>query len=343
LIKVLIIDDSAMVRKIITQELSKDPDIKVVGTAPDPYIGRNKIVSLKPDVLILDIEMPKMDGLTFLDKLMRAFPMPVIILSSLAKEGSSVALKAYDLGALEVICKPGLSYSVEDMGEQIRDKVKAVNEVKRFKKNIFKENKVEKPVKKTHSMLKTTNKIIAIGASTGGTEAIYNLLTKLPSDIPPILIVQHMPQYFTKTFADRLNNYCQFEVKEAVDGERIYPGKALLAPGNMHMALRRSGANYYVKIFDGPLKFHQRPSVEVLFDSVAEYAGRNSIGVLLTGMGKDGAQGLLNMKNSGAFTIVQNEESCVVFGMPKEAISLGAATKVLHINKIHNAILGLDP
>ncbi len=333
----LVIDDSAMVRKILTEELSKDNEIEVVGTAPDPYIGRDKIVSLKPDVLILDIEMPRMDGLTFLNKLMRAFPMPVIILSSLAVSGSEVVFKAYELGALEVICKPGESYTVEDMGEQLRDKVKAVYQVKRFKKKRYEENRTT-PIK-SKSMLKTTNTVVAIGASTGGTEAIFNILKMLPADVPPILIVQHMPQHFTKAYAQRLNDTCEIEVREASDGDRLMNGTALLAPGNKHMELRRSGAIYHVCISDGPLMFHQRPSVEVLFNSIADYAGRNSIGIILTGMGKDGANGLLKMKDSGAYTVAQNEESCVVFGMPKEAITIGAAKRVLHLNQIYKVIL----
>lgn len=333
----LVIDDSAMVRKILTEELSKDNEIEVVGTAPDPYIGRDKIVSLKPDVLILDIEMPRMDGLTFLNKLMRAFPMPVIILSSLAVSGSEVVFKAYELGALEVICKPGESYTVEDMGEQLRDKVKAVYQVKRFKKKRYEENRTT-PIK-SKSMLKTTNTVVAIGASTGGTEAIFNILKMLPADVPPILIVQHMPQHFTKAYAQRLNDTCEIEVREASDGDRLMNGTALLAPGNRHMELRRSGAIYHVCISDGPLMFHQRPSVEVLFNSIADYAGRNSIGIILTGMGKDGANGLLKMKDSGAYTVAQNEESCVVFGMPKEAITIGAAKRVLHLNQIYKVIL----
>ncbi|HPE67751.1 MAG TPA: chemotaxis response regulator protein-glutamate methylesterase [Thermotogota bacterium] len=340
MIKVLVVDDSAMVRKIFTEELQKDPEIQVVGSAPDPFIARDKIVHLKPDVLILDIEMPRMDGLTFLSKLMKAHPMPVIIVSSLAEKSSQVAFKAFELGASEVIAKPGASYTVGDMSEQLREKIKAVSKISRFRKpSQTRETPLPSKERNTKAMLRTTNRIIAIGASTGGTEAIVNVLSRLPADVPPIVIVQHMPQYFTRTFAERLNATCAMEVREAVHNDPVIAGRALLAPGNKHMVLRRSGARYFVEIQDGPLVFHQRPSVEVLFDSVAEYAGSNALGVILTGMGKDGAKGLLNMKNAGAYTIAQNEESCVVFGMPKEAISLGAVKRVVHLNEIAGALV----
>lgn len=339
-IRVLIVDDSAMVRKIFSQELSKDSDIEVIGTAPDPFIARDKIVQLKPDVLILDIEMPKMDGLTFLEKLMKHYPMPVIIVSSLAKGGSDVALKALELGASEVMAKPGSSYSVMDMSEQLIDKVKAVSNIKFFKKASFTINESAKSGS-SKAMLKTTNKIIAIGASTGGTEAIKDILIRLPAEMPPIVIVQHMPQYFTKSFAERLNSLCRLEVKEAEDGEHATPGKVLIAPGNKHMVLKRSGAVYYVEVKDGPLVFHQRPSVEVLFSSVARYAGPNALGVILTGMGKDGAKGLLEMKTAGAFTIAQDEKSCVVYGMPKEAVSAGAVMKIEPLERIPQVLINI--
>ncbi len=334
-IKVLIIDDSAMVRKILTQELSKSPEIDVVGTAPDPFVGRDKIVQLKPDVLILDIEMPKMDGLTFLEKLMKHYPMPVIIVSSLAKKGCDVAFRALELGAAEVMAKPGESYSVGDMSEQLIEKIKAVaniNVAKLAPKPISSQRPGHRA--QNSSLIKTTNKIIAIGASTGGTEALKDLLTALPAAMPPILIIQHMPQYFTKSFAERLNGLCALEVKEAENGELAAPGKALIAPGNQHMILKRSGANYYVEVKGGPLVYHQRPSVEILFNSAAKYAGSNAIGVILTGMGKDGAKGLLDMKNAGAYTIAQDEASCIVFGMPKEAIELGAVMRIDPLSRI---------
>ncbi len=337
-IKVLIVDDSAMVRKIFSKELSKDPDIDVVGTAPDPFIARDKIIQLNPDVLVLDIEMPRMDGLTFLEKLMRHYPIPVIIVSSLAQNGGRVALKALELGALEVMAKPGSSYSVKDMGEQLAEKIKAVSGVKVFDRQ--KSGKTEgEALQPGKAMLKTTNKVIAIGASTGGTEAVKNILTRLPYEMPPILVVQHMPEHFTKAFAERLNLLCRLEVKEAEDRELAVPGKVLIAPGNKHMVLKRNGAVYYVEIKDGPLVFHQRPSVEVLFSSVARYAGLNAIGVILTGMGRDGAKGLLEMREAGAFTIGQDEKSCIVYGMPKEAAELGAVMKVASLERIPRVLM----
>lgn len=331
----MIVDDSAFIRKMLSGELSKIGDIEVVGTAPDPIIGRDKIVRLKPDVLLLDVEMPKMDGLAFLEKLMKYYPMPVIIVSSLGRKGSETALKAIELGALEVVEKSGSSYSMGDMIEQLSEKIKAVSKVKLFSSSNWK----PAPVVSDKAMLKTTNKIIAVGASTGGTEAIKDVLIGLPAVMPPILIVQHMPQNFTKSFAQRLDSLCKLRVKEAEDEESATPGKVLIAPGNKHMVLRRSGAQYFVKIVDGPFVYHQKPSVEVLFKSVAKYAGRNSMGVILTGMGRDGANGLLEMRNSGAFTIAQDEKSCVVFGMPKEAIKLDAAVKVAALEQIPQLIV----
>lgn len=340
-IKVLIIDDSAMIRKVFEKELSKDPEIEVVGTAPDPFVGRDKIVYLKPDVITLDIEMPRMDGLTFLEKLMKHYPMPVVVVSSLAKRGGDVAVKAMELGAVEVLSKPGSAYSVGDMSEQLIEKVKAASKVTQFRQpHISPVSSISENKTAIASInVKTTNKIIAIGASTGGTEAIKEVITKLPSNSPPVVIVQHMPQNFTKSFADRMNQLCQVEVKEAVDGEYLATGKVLIAPGNQHMEIRRSGINYYVTLFDGPMMFHQRPAVEILFNSVAKYAGQNAVGAILTGMGKDGAQGLLNMRNAGANTIAQDERSCIVFGMPKEAIDIGAAQVIRPLNQITQTIL----
>ena len=340
-IKVLIVDDSALARKILAEEISSDPGIEIVGTAPDPYIARDKIVQLRPDVILLDVEMPRMDGLTFLRILMKHYPLPVIIVSSLAQGGGEVAMKALEFGALEVVAKPGSSYSVRDMGEQLIEKIKAVATVKQFKPRDALKNPVPQTRVHSSAMLRTTNKIIAIGASTGGTQAIKEVLMQLPVEMPPILIVQHMPQHFTKSFAQRLDSLCRLEVKEAEDGELATPGKALIAPGNKHMVLKRSGAVYYVQIKDGPLVYHQRPSVEVLFSSVAKYAGRNAIGVLLTGMGKDGAKSLLDMREAGAFTIAQDEQSSVVFGMPKEAIALGAVMKIAPLSSISRELLGV--
>lgn len=340
-IKVLIIDDSAMIRKVFEQELSKDPDIEVVGTAPDPFVGRDKIVYLKPDVITLDIEMPRMDGLTFLGKLMKHYPLPVVVVSSLAKKGGEVALKAMELGAVEVLSKPGTAYSVGDMSEQLIEKVKAAAKVRVFKRpDIDSASQSQNQAIVASSIsVKTTNKIIAIGASTGGTEALREVITRLPQNAPPVVIVQHMPQNFTKAFADRLNQLSLVEVKEASDGEYLATGKVLIAPGNRHMEIRRSGINYYVTLFDGPMVFHQRPAVEHLFNSVAKYAGQNAVGAILTGMGKDGAQGLLNMRMAGANTIAQDEKSCIVFGMPKEAIEIGAAQVIKPLGQIAQTLL----
>lgn len=340
-IKVLIIDDSAMIRKVFEQELSKDPEIEVVGTAPDPIVGRDKIVYLKPDVITLDIEMPRMDGLTFLGKLMKHYPLPVIVVSSLAKKGGDVALRAMELGAVEVISKPGTAYSVGDMCEQLIEKVKAASRVRVFKKiddNVI-SSREQNAAMIASIGVKTTNKIIAIGASTGGTDALKEVITRLPSNAPPVVIVQHMPQNFTKAFAERLNQLSQVTVKEAEDGEYLATGKVLIAPGNQHMEIRRSGINYYVTLFDGPMVFHQRPAVEILFNSVAKYAGQNAVGAILTGMGKDGAQGLLAMRQAGANTVAQDEKTSIVFGMPKEAIDIGAAQVIKPLPAIAQTLL----
>lgn len=331
--KVLIVDDSAIIRKVFTEELGKDSDIEVVGTASNPYLARDKIVTLKPDVITLDIEMPMMDGITFLEKLMKHYPMPVIIVSSLTNNNAELAMRAMELGAVEVLSKPGEAYSVGDMGEQLREKVKAAAKIK--KPHRIEMNGVNVEKKKINiTTLNATNKIIAIGASTGGTEALKEVLTALPAEMPPIIVTQHMPANFTKSFAERLNNICKMEVREAVHREQLTPGKVLIAPGNKHMTLKRSGALYYVEVKDGPLVFHQRPSVEVMFNSVAAEAGKNAVGVILTGMGRDGAAGLLEMRKAGANTIAQDEASCIVFGMPKEAIELGAAAKILSLGDI---------
>jgi len=335
-VRVLVVDDSAVVRQILTREFSKDKDIEVVGTAPDPYVARDKIVQLKPDVITLDVEMPRMDGVTFLRKLMKHHPIPVIIVSSLTAAGSELAMEALQYGAIDVMCKPGTAYSVGDMSELLIQKIKAAAVVDMRKRaDMIRERAAtaSEPIKRL-AMTKTTNKIIAIGASTGGTEAIKDVITSFPAGAPGTVIVQHMPEYFTKSFAERLNACCEIDVKEAEQGDRVIPGRALLAPGNKHMVLKRSGAQYLVEIKDGPLVFHQRPAVEVLFNSVAMYAGSNAVGMILTGMGKDGAKGLLAMKEAGAYTIVQDEASSVVWGMPGEAFKCGAATIVLPLKKI---------
>ena len=332
-IKVLIVDDSAMVRNMFSQKLSKFPDIEIVGTAPDPYIARDKIIRLKPDVITLDIEMPRMDGLTFLRKLMRYYPLPVIMVSSLTLKGGKLTLEAMDIGAVEVMAKPGGSYVIGDMGTQLAEKIRAASRVKMVKRNpAHQPTRIEyKPI---GALSKTSNKVIAIGASTGGTEALKNVLSRMPCNSPGMVIVQHMPAKFTTAFAERLDNICQVTVKEAQNNDTVNSGTALIAPGNYHMILRRSGARYYVEVKTGPMVHHQRPAVDILFKSTAQYAGPNSIGAILTGMGVDGAEGLLKMKQSGAKTIAQDEKSCVVFGMPKEAIKMGAADTVLPLDRI---------
>ncbi|NIA14446.1 MAG: chemotaxis-specific protein-glutamate methyltransferase CheB [Nitrospiraceae bacterium] len=327
-----------MVRKIFTQELSKDPGIRVVGAAPDPYVARDMIVELKPDVLTLDIEMPRMDGVTFLRKLMRHHPLPVIIVSSLTQKGGDLALEALQVGAVEVMCKPGAAYTVGDMSLQLRDKIKAAARVDVKKRAAEVRHAV--PVKRL-AVTRTANKVIAIGASTGGTEALERVLTVLPSNAPGIVVVQHMPEFFTRSFADRLNEKCAIEVKEAKDGDSVLPGQALIAPGNYHMLFRRSGARYYVQVKSGPLVGRHRPAVDVLFKSVARYAGANAVGVIMTGMGRDGAEGMKLMHDEGAPTIAQDERTCIVFGMPNEAIKLGGVDHTLPLDKIPEKILKL--
>jgi len=340
-IKVLVVDDSAVVRKVFREEISRENDMNVVGTAPDPYVARDKIVKLKPDVVTLDIEMPRMDGITFLKKLMKHYPLPVIIVSSLTKKGGKLAMEALSLGALEVMSKPSGAYSVGEMGVQLADKIRAVARLKVSSREERPSKKSIKTKVASKALAETTNKIIAIGASTGGTEALKTVLTGMPPNAPGTLVVQHMPANFTTSFAERLNELSAMTIKEAKDGDSLVNGVALLAPGNYHMLLKRSGARYYVQVKNGPLVHHQRPAVDVLFHSVANYAGSNAIGVILTGMGSDGALGLLKMKEAGARTVAQNEKSCIVFGMPKEAIKLGAADKVVPLNSVGKAVLNM--
>ena len=339
-VKVLIVDDSAVIRNIFTKELSYDPEIEVVGTAPDPYVARDLIVKLKPDVITLDIEMPRMDGLTFLRKLMKHYPIPIIVVSSLTSKGGDLALEALNEGAVEVMCKPGDAYTVGDMALTLTEKIKAAAKVN-LKDTLHKNISTDSNSKKKLSLSKTTNKVVAIGASTGGTQAIESILKSMPVNAPGIVIVQHMPERFTKSFADRLDTICDIQVKEAEDSDRVIPGRALIAPGNKHMLLKKSEATYYVEIKNGPLVKRQRPAVEVLFNSVAKYVGSNAIGVILTGMGSDGSSGLLKMKESGAQTLAQDEKSSVVFGMPREAIKLGAANKIVSLDDMPGEILNL--
>jgi two-component system chemotaxis response regulator CheB len=342
-IRVLVVDDSALMRRILSDLLSRDPSIEVVGVAPDPYIARDKILKLKPDVLTLDVEMPRMDGLTFLGKLMRAHPMPVVMVSSLTLNGAETTLRALELGAVDFVSKPQLDVVERMPGAiaEIVEKIKMAAVAKlRTPSPAPPPQRSEPPTpRSTSAMLKTTQPVIAVGASTGGTEALRTFLMALPPDAPGVVIVQHMPEKFTKAFAMRCNSLCAIQVKEAEDGDRLLQGHALIAPGNYHMKLHRDGASYAVRVEQGlPVNRH-RPSVDVLFHSTAEVAGRNAIGVILTGMGDDGARGLLAMKHAGAQTIAQDEASCVVFGMPKEAIKLGAVDQVLPLSQISATVL----
>lgn len=339
MIKVLIVDDSAIVRKILTEELSKYKDIEIVGSAADPYIARDKIVKLKPDVITLDLEMPRMDGLSFLVKLMKYYPMPVIVLSSLTPKNSEAALKALDLGAVEVLCKPGSAYSTSDVSRSLVHAIRAAASARIHKVQGQKSILKDQTAADDHLNIQTTHKIIAIGASTGGTKAIEVILKGLPPSTPGTVIVQHMPENFTTAFAKRLGEICQMDVREAKDNDHVIPGLALIAPGNRHMLLKRSGTDYIVKIKTGPPVHYQRPSVDVLFQSVAKNAGPNAIGVILTGMGQDGAKGLLEMRKNGAITIAQNEETSVVFGMPKEAIKIEAVDSIVPLPDISQEII----
>ncbi len=340
-VKVLIVDDSAVVRQVLSKQLSKEAGIDVVGTAMDPYVAREKILKLAPDVLTLDMEMPRMDGLTFLRKLMRRHPMPVIVVSSLTPEGSETALAALEAGAVEVVSKPGGSYTVGELSGLLAQKIRVAAR-SRFippRPRTLETDRKPASVTVTPGLGQTTHKILAIGASTGGTEAIREVLTRLPISTPGTVIVQHMPEHFTAAFAQRLDTLCAMQVREAKNGDAVVPGVALIAPGNYHMLLQRSGARYYVEVKTGPRVHHQRPAVDILFDSVAAAAGKNAVGVLLTGMGTDGAAGLGKMQQLGAHTIAQDEASCVVYGMPKAAVDRGAADRVIPLAGIPTKIL----
>ncbi len=346
-IRVLNVDDSALMRQVLASLLTKDPEIEVIGSAPDPYVAREKIKALNPDVITLDVEMPRMDGITFLEKLMRGHPMPVVMVSSLTEAGCQTTLRALELGAVDFITKPKIDLrdGMDEVAQELISKVKAAAcaNLKRQTPGDDAKTSVQSSqvsvLSGSQAMIKTTDTIIAIGSSTGGTEAVKDVLKSLPPTTPPILITQHMPERFTKTWADRMNALCRISVKEAEDGDSVLPGHALVAPGGYHMALERSGARYTVRINQDPPVNRHRPSVDVLLASVARYAGANAIGVILTGMGGDGAKELLTMKQAGAFTIAQDEASCVVFGMPKEAIKLGGVDKVLPLGGIAEAIL----
>lgn len=340
-IRVLIVDDSAVIRKLLEKIFSSASDMEVVGTASDPYIARDKLVALKPDVMTLDVEMPRMDGISFLDKVMQHFPTRTIIFSSLAKTGSETYLRALEAGAIEIMEKPSIdvSQSLEALSKTILEKVRAVSKARL--NPITKVAMPGAPVQKIKptSLARTTHQLLAVASSTGGTEALKVFLSGMPADIPGTLVVQHMPPGFTKSFADNLNNMFPFEVKEAAEGDQVVPGRVLIAPGNYHMEITRSGAFYYVKLHQGPALHSVRPAADYLMKSVAKYVGANAMGVVLTGMGKDGAEGLLEMKNAGAYTVAQNEETCVVYGMPGAAVALGAADKILPLDKIAGDLL----
>lgn len=336
-IRVLVVDDSAVARKIISDGLASDRDIEVVGTAMDPFIAREKILSLEPDVITLDIEMPRMDGLTFLKLIMRHRPMPVIVMSSMTKEGSEKALEALQCGAVDVMGKPNGSFSSFTDGATLAQKVKAAAEAK------FSGDRapaVDRIASIPAAAAPNNRALIVLGASTGGTEALKIVLSAMPGDLPPICIVQHIPAQFSLAFANRLNDLCATEVREAKTGDELNPGLALVAPGGKHLLVRWTGSKYVAVLSDGPQVHHQRPAVDVLFDSVVKAGGANhAVAALLTGMGKDGAQGMLRLRENGAHTIAQDEASCVVFGMPREAIALGAAAEILDLNEIAGEIV----
>jgi two-component system, chemotaxis family, protein-glutamate methylesterase/glutaminase len=344
-IQVLIVDDSALVRQTLADVLASDPEIEVIGTAGDPFAAADRMREQIPDVITLDIEMPKMDGLTFLRKIMAQHPIPVVICSSLAEEGAESALKALEYGAVDIITKPrvGSKQYLEESRLLLCQIVKAAagaRVVSRRETLVQPKLSADSVLaRSTGAMIETTEKIVAIGASTGGTEALKVFLESLPADCAGMVIVQHMPELFTRAFAKRLDGLCQVSVKEAETNDTVIRGRALIAPGNHHMLLKRSGARYYVEIKEGPLVCRHRPSVDVLFRSAARYAGQNAVGVILTGMGDDGANGMLEMKQAGAATIAQDEATCVVFGMPKEAIKRNAVDRILPLQGIARAVL----
>jgi len=340
-IKVLVIDDSALIRSLLTEMINEQSDMEVIGVAPDPLVARDLIKQLNPDVLTLDVEMPKMDGLDFLEKLMRLRPMPVVMVSTLTERGSEITMRALELGATDFVTKPKTSISsgMREYTDLIADKIRTASRA-----SIATLQRTAKPqTNNTVQMalknpLISSEKLLIIGASTGGTEAIKSFLLQMPSDCPGILITQHMPAGFTKSFADRLDSLCKISVKEAVDGDRVLPGHAYIAPGDHHLLLGRSGANYVTKLSDAAPVSRHKPSVDVLFDSAASNAGKNAIGVIMTGMGKDGAAGMAKMKQAGAYNFAQDEASCVVFGMPKEAIAHGGVEDVLPLTELPQAV-----
>ncbi|WP_018151349.1 protein-glutamate methylesterase/protein-glutamine glutaminase [Leeia oryzae] len=342
-IKVVVVDDSALIRSLLTEIINRAPDLTVVGTAADPYAAREVIRNTNPDVITLDIEMPKMDGLDFLEKLMRLRPMPVLMISTLTERSSDVTLKALELGAIDFIAKPKIDIvnGMEAFADEIQEKIRAAARasVKSRVVDVSPKLTADSILPSVRTKMFSTEKLILVGASTGGTEALREFLMPMPPDTPAILVTQHMPEMFTKSFAARLNSLCKIEVKEAEHGERVMPGHAYIAPGHSHMLLSRSGSNYVIELNQGPPVNRHRPSVDVLFRSGANVAGPNIIGVILTGMGKDGAQGMLEMKQAGAYNLAQDEASCVVFGMPKEAIALGGADEIVPLSKMSERVL----
>ncbi|ABO53236.1 chemotaxis response regulator protein-glutamate methylesterase [Burkholderia vietnamiensis] len=344
-IKVLCVDDSALIRSLMTEIINSQPDMMVCATAPDPLVARELIKQHNPDVLTLDVEMPRMDGLDFLEKLMRLRPMPVVMVSSLTERGSEITLRALELGAVDFVTKPrvGIRDGMLDYAEKLADKIRAAARA-RVRQTpqphaAARAANGQPAAPMFNNPLVSTEKLIIIGASTGGTEAIREVLTPLPPDAPAVLIAQHMPPGFTKSFAQRLNGLCRIAVKEAEHGERVLPGHAYIAPGHAHLLLARSGANYIAQLSDDPPVNRHRPSVDVLFRSAAQHAGKNAIGVILTGMGRDGAAGLLDMKRAGAHTFAQDEASCIVFGMPREAIALGGADEVAPLAEMSRRVM----
>ncbi|MBI5409491.1 MAG: chemotaxis response regulator protein-glutamate methylesterase [Nitrospirae bacterium] len=349
-IKVLIVDDSAVVRQTLSEILSSDPQIEVLAAVADPFIAADKIKEDVPDVITLDVEMPRMDGVTFLQKIMSQHPIPVVMCSSLTEAGSETAMKALEYGAVDIIQKPrlGAKEFLEESKVLICDSVKGAASARLRRINakpvsvspkLTADAVIAKPA--ANAMIQTTEKVVVVGASTGGTEALRNFLEALPPDVPGIVIVQHMPEHFTAAFAKRLDGLCRISVKEAENNDTVIRGRALIAPGNRHTLLKTSGARYYVEVKDGPLVCRHRPSVDVLFRSAARYAGKNAMGIIMTGMGDDGARGMLEMKEAGAYNIAQDEATSVVFGMPHEAIKRGGADKVLPLEKIAGEVIKL--
>jgi len=343
-IRVLIIDDSALIRKILTEIIDGEADMQAVGAAPDPLVAREMIRNLNPDVLTLDVEMPKMDGLDFLERLMRLRPMPVVMVSTLTEKGSEVTLRALELGAVDFVAKPKVDISggMREYAREITDKIRAAAQARvrrQASPDVAPRHNADVVLPALSNRIASTEKLIIIGASTGGTEAIKDVLVQMPPDCPGILIAQHMPEAFTKSFANRLDSLCKISVQEAQGGERVLPGHAYVAPGHSHLLLKRSGANYMTELSQAEPVNRHRPAVDVLFRSAANYAGKNVVGVILTGMGKDGAAGMQEMKNAGAYNFAQDEATCVVFGMPKEAIAQGGVDEVVPLHEMARRVL----